>query len=111
MQQELGGDLAEFLGRRQDIDTHLVLTASTHSSVLPKLIETYRSYRPSKLLFTRLDEVESLASVYCAAVRHKCRFPTSGMGQAIPEDLETATKERVTESLVRRLPQELQAVA
>jgi flagellar biosynthesis GTPase FlhF len=33
------------------------------------------------------------------------------LGQLIPEDLEAANKERVTESLVSKLPANLQAVA
>jgi len=111
LQKELGGDLAEFLSRRQDIDTHLVLTASTHHSVLRKLVDLHRIYRPSKLLFTRLDEAESLASVYCEAVQQRMPLSYFGLGQLIPEDLEAASTERVTESLVRQLPEDLQAVA
>lgn len=111
LQQELGGDLADFLSRRQDIDTHLVLTASTQSSVLRRFVDLHRVYRPVKLLFTRLDEVESLASVYCEAVRQQMPLSYFGLGQLIPEDLEAASKERVTESLVRHLREDLQAVA
>jgi len=111
LQKELGSDLAAFLGSRQDIDTHLVLTASSDPALLPKLTETYRPCRPSKLLFTRLDETDSLASIYCEAVRQKLPLSYFSLGQVIPEDLEAATKERVAESLVRRLPEDLQAVA
>lgn len=111
LQKDLGADLADFLSRRQDIDTHLVLTASTHPLVLRKLVELYRVYRPSKLLFTKLDEVESLASIYCAAIEQQMPLSYFSLGQVIPEDLEAATKERVTQSLVRRLPTDLQAVA
>lgn len=111
LQSELGRDLADFLARRQDIDTHLVLTASTQTSVLQKLVESYRAYRPSKLLFTRLDEVESLASVYCEAVTQQMPLSYFSLGQLIPEDLEAASTERITESLVSKLPANLQAVA
>ena len=111
LQSELGGDLADFLSRRQDIDTHLVLTASTQLSVLRKLVDLHRIYRPSKLLFTRLDEAESLASVYCEAIQQQMPLSYFGLGQLIPEDLEAASKERVAESLVRQLPEDLQAVA
>ena len=111
LQEDLGSGLADFLCRRQDIDTHLVLTASAQPAVLRRFSETYRPYGPSKLLFTRLDEVESLGSVYCEAARQKLPLSYFSVGQLIPEDLEAATKERVIESLVRRLPEDLQAVA
>jgi flagellar biosynthesis protein FlhF len=108
---ELAGGWAEFFSRRQDIDTHLVLTASMQPLVLRKLVDFYRMYRPSKLLFTRLDEVDSLASLYCEAVQQQMPLSYFGTGQLIPEDLEPAGKERVTESLVRQLPADLRAVA
>jgi len=111
LQSELGADLADFLSRRQDVDTHVVLTASTQPSVLRKSIELYRAYRPVRLLFTRLDEVESLGSVYCEAVQQHMPLSYFGTGQLIPEDLEAATKERVTQSLVRQLPADWRAVA
>jgi len=111
LQKESGGELADFLSSRQDIDTHLVLTASTERSALRKSVETYRVYRPCKLLFTRLDEAESLASVYCEAVQQHIPLSYFGVGQLIPEDLEAASTERVTASLVRQLPDSLQAVA
>ena len=104
-------DLAAFLEHRQDIDTHLVLTASTYIPVLRKLIDTYRAWGPSRLLFTKVDEAESLASVFCEAVRWRMPLSYFGLGQEIPEDLEAANKERVAESLVRRLPCDLQAVS
>jgi len=111
LQQDLGRDLARFLSSRQDIDIHLTLMASTQPSVLRKLTGNYRVYRPSRLLFTRLDESGSLGSVFSEAVRQQIPLSYFSAGQLIPEDLEAATKERVTESLVCRLPGDLQAVA
>jgi flagellar biosynthesis protein FlhF len=108
---ELGGDLAAFLGRCQDIDTHLVLTASMRLEDLYNTAALYNPFRPAKLLFTRADETSSLAAVFCVAAR--CRKPVSFLanGQAIPEDLEPAAKERIVESLVPQLPAKLRAIA
>lgn len=111
LQKELGGGLADFLSCRQNIDTHLVLTASTAPAVLRKLIGLYRAYRPSKLLFTHLDEVDSLASIHSEAVYQQMPLSYFGLGQSIPEDLETANAKRLSESMERRLPMDLQAVA
>ena len=49
MQQELGGDLAAFLGRRQDIDTHLVLTASMGRDDLRNVTDRFRCVRPRQI--------------------------------------------------------------
>ena len=111
MLNELGGDLAGFLSSRQDIDTHLVLTASTRIEDLYRTASRYNSFGPSKLLFTRVDETTSLAAAFCAAVH--CNKPLSFLsnGQSVPEDLAPATKERIVASLVRQLPSPVEAVA
>jgi flagellar biosynthesis protein FlhF len=111
MLKDLGGDLAGFLNRRQDIDTHLVLTASMRIEDLYRAADLYDAFRPSKLLFTRLDETTSLASVFCVAARRNMPVSYFSTGQSVPEDLEPATKERVVGSLVRQLPCGVEAVA
>jgi len=109
--QELGGDLAQFLSRRQDIDTHLVLTASTRIEDLYKVAALYDDFCPAKLLFTRADETSSLAAVFCVAARRGSPVSFLCAGQSVPEDLEPATKERIVESLVRQLPLIVEAAA
>lgn len=111
MLQEYGGELAAFLNRRQDIDTHLILTASMRVEDLYKTARIYDVFGPAKLLFTRLDETTSLAAVFCVAAR--CNNPVSFLcaGQSVPEDLEPATKEKIVESLVRQLPSAMEAAA
>jgi flagellar biosynthesis GTPase FlhF len=110
-QKHRGTGLADFFSRCQNVDIHLVLTASTDPAVLRKLIGIYRAYRPSKLLFTHLDEVDSLASVYSEALYQQMPLSYFGLGQSIPEDLEAASAKRLSESMERRLPTQLQAVA
>ncbi|SPE23303.1 GTP-binding signal recognition particle SRP54, G-domain (fragment) [Candidatus Sulfopaludibacter sp. SbA3] len=109
--QELGGDLAAFLTGRQDIDTHLILTASMRLEDLYHIAGLYEAFRPSKLLFTRLDETSSLAAVFCVAARRKKPVSFLASGQSIPEDLAPAAKERIVDSLVRQLPSTVEAVA
>jgi flagellar biosynthesis protein FlhF len=108
---ESGGDIAAFLQNRQDIDTHLVLTASMRQTDLRRIIDTFAAFRPSKLLFSRLDETDSTAAMFCEAARTGLPLSFLCNGQVIPDDLEPATKARITASLVRELPQALRAVA
>ena len=109
--QDLDGDLARFLSRRQDIDTHLVLTASMRLEDLYRTAALYDAYAPGKLLFTRVDETSSLAAVYCLAARRNKPLSFLCAGQSIPEDLEPATKQRLVEPLVRQLPAVMEAAA
>jgi flagellar biosynthesis protein FlhF len=106
-----GRDLVAFLRSRQDIDTHLVLTASMRQADLDRAVDLFRVFRPSKLLFTRLDETDSTAAMFCEAARTSLPLSFFSTGQTIPEDLEPATKTRITASLALGLPEALEAVA
>jgi flagellar biosynthesis protein FlhF len=111
MLEDLGGDLAAFLSRRQDIDTHLVLTASMRLEDLYRTAALYDDFHPAKLLFTRVDETSSLAAVFCVATRRNKPVSFLAAGQSVPEDLEPATKEKIVESLARQLPSAMEAAA
>jgi flagellar biosynthesis protein FlhF len=111
LQEELGNDLATFLRHRQDIDTQLVLTASMDAANLQMTVERFAPFNPSKLIFTRLDEASCTASVISESER--TRRPVSFLcnGQSVPEDILPASKDLIISSLVRQLPNSLQAVA
>lgn len=106
-----GADLASFFRQRQDIDVHLVLTASLRQSDMEKAAARFSIFRPSAAIYTRLDETDSLAGLFCEAVRSTTPVSYLCAGQVVPEDLESATKERITESLVLRLPSVLRSAA
>jgi flagellar biosynthesis protein FlhF len=104
-------DLAAFFRHRQDIDVHLVLTASMRQTDMEKAVARFAAFEPVATIFTRLDETDSLSTLFCEVVRN--RLPVSYLcdGQIVPEDIEPATKDRITEGLVSRLPGVLQSAA
>jgi flagellar biosynthesis protein FlhF len=108
---EGGRDLAAFLDRRRDIDTHLVLTASTRHADLRTTVDLFQAFRPNRLLFTHLDETDSAGAIFSEASRTGKPLSFFSTGQLIPEDIEPAAKARITECLVRELPHALEAVA
>jgi flagellar biosynthesis protein FlhF len=108
---ECGQELAEFFERRQDIDTHLVLTASMRHADMRAAADRFRAFQPKKLLFTHLDETDAMGAIFCEAARSGNPLSFFSTGQLIPEDLEPAAKPRITDCLVRELPQALEAVA
>lgn len=111
LQQELGLQLATFLRHRQEIDTHLVLTASMGRLELRNTVDRFAGFNPSKLIFTRMDEASSTASMFCEAARTQRPISFLCHGQAVPEDIMPASKDLIIDSLVRELPVSLQAVA
>jgi len=92
--------LAGFLARREDVDTHLVLPASMKSADLARVANRYEIFRPARLLFTKLDETASLGGVFQEAARSRRPLSFFATGQRIPEDLETASGNRVVESIL-----------
>lgn len=85
-------ELGRFLTSRPEIDTHLVLSASTKPRDLRRLIECCGPLGPRKLLFTKLDETLSLGPLLNEAVRTQWPLSFFGLGRRIPEDLAPAAK-------------------
>ena len=88
-------DLARFLSTRPEITTHLVLTASMKSADLTHVAERFEIFRPSSLLFTRLDETACFGTAFSLSVRQGKPISFLGTGQEIPEDVAPASKERI----------------
>ena len=108
---EFAADLAGLLACRQEIDTHLVLTASMCTYAMRDAADLYSVFRPSKLLFTHLDEATPYGTILCEAARRKLKLSFFANGQSIPEDLEAANAHRVADLLVLELPMTARAVA
>ena len=88
-------DLARFLTGRPYTATWLVLTASMKSADLTHVAERFEIFRPSSLLFTRLDETACFGTAFSLSVRQAKPISFLGTGQEIPDDAAPATKERI----------------
>jgi len=106
-----GNDLVGYFRRRQDIDVHLVLTASMRQIDLECATKRFAGFRPSALIFTKLDETQSFGPIFCEALRSGTPVSFFCDGQLIPEDIAAASGNRLAESLVRQLPMLLQVAA
>lgn len=84
--QEIAGCI-EKLSNKQ---IHLVLPASMKRADLARAIRGYQNFHPDCLLFTKLDETESLGAVVSAAIEADKPMSFFANGQNIPEDLEPA---------------------
>lgn len=103
--------LARFLATRGDIDTHLVLSCSTKSADLTRMVDGFEIFGPRRLLFTRLDETGSFGPILNEAARTGKALSFFSTGQRIPEDLETASRARVTELILSARPSPARSAA
>jgi len=79
------------------VEVHLVVPAGTSPQVIDALVLRYRALRPVRLLFTKLDEVETAPELSRAPARLELPITWITTGQAVPEDIEEPTSARVLE--------------
>jgi flagellar biosynthesis protein FlhF len=100
---ENAGPLARFLASHDEIDVHLVLSASMKAVDLAAVVDRFSIFRPRRLLFTRLDETQTFGPILNETARSGWPVSFLCSGQQIPEDLEPATRERLVSLLVGEL--------
>jgi flagellar biosynthesis protein FlhF len=96
----LSWDLTKFLSTYPHVDIHLVLSCGAKSSDISRMVDRYNTFAPAKLLFTRLDETDSYGAILNEPVRTGLPVSFLGTGPRIPEDFETATKDRIADLLL-----------
>ena len=97
-----GLDLALFLATHQEMDTHLVLSATTRSADLTRAVDRFDIFQPAKLAFTRVDEAGAFGPLLNLAERTGKPVSFLTAGQRIPEDLEPADRGRIVDLLLGR---------
>lgn len=101
-------DLATVLERVKKREVHLVLPASMKRADVTEYADRYTMFKPSRLLFTKLDETASAGSILSEALRLGLPLSFFTTGQSVPEDIENGD----CEMLIRRLfPANLTAAA
>ena len=85
--------LAAALASCGDVDVHLVAPAYMRARDLRNSIERYRIFQPAKILVTKLDEAETLGTVFSEAARAGLALSFLSYGPRIPQDIRAATLE------------------
>ncbi len=92
-------ELSRFLSTYPHLDIHLVLSCAAKTSDLSGMVERYKTFHPSKLLFTKLDETQSHGAILNESVRTGLPVSFLSAGPRVPEDLDPATADRVADLL------------
>jgi len=103
---EVLDQLRRFLEELPDVETHLVLSATTKPKDLSDIALRFEPLKPSRLVFTKLDETSTYGPILSTLVRVKRPLSYLGTGQEVPQDLELATSRRVAD-LILPVPQVL----
>lgn len=94
-----GRELAEFLARRSDVQTHLVVPASLRYSDMARVSTAFDMFRPSRLIFTRLDETAVLGPILSEAGRSGKPISFVTDGQRVPEDIRPANVPELVDAM------------
>ncbi len=81
----------------------LVLSATAKLSVLYNTIDNFKSVGISSIIFTKIDETTGIGGLL--SISKKYNIPVSYItnGQKVPDDIEDATKDRLTEIFIEGL--------
>jgi flagellar biosynthesis protein FlhF len=77
------------------IDVHLVVAAAASSDDLDRAAARYRVARPTRLLFTKVDEAHHAEELVRAPIRLGMPVRFVATGQRVPEDIEEVSRERL----------------
>ena len=85
---EEASELARFLTRQSDVETHMVAPASMRAADLSRTVDRFGIFSPSRLIFTQLDETSTFGAVVSESVRSGKPVSFLTTGQQIPDDIE-----------------------
>ncbi len=90
-EEECGQEWAAMLAGPGDVETQLVLAATTRTEDLLASMRWWEIFSPAKLIFTRLDETTRPGGCLAAAMLSGKAVSYLSRGPRIPEDLEPAS--------------------
>jgi len=90
---------AAALAKISALETALTLPATMRTSDLSLAASRYRIFRPSRLVFTRLDETVTTGGLVSLAAATQWPLSWFGIGPAVPEDLEDSSAARALAGL------------
>jgi flagellar biosynthesis protein FlhF len=88
-------ELRDFLAVHPQLQTHLLLSATTKEQDLAKIVQQFSFHPIASYIFTKLDETEAYAPIFNQLLRDRKPLSYLTNGQKVPEDIELATKVRV----------------
>lgn len=93
--------LAMILSAAKPTEVHLTLSVATEHRSLWDIVRGFKVLNPSRLLFTKLDESISFGHILNMSIALRKPISYLTTGQDVPDDIQLATIERITEYLLR----------
>jgi flagellar biosynthesis protein FlhF len=92
--------LKELLEAQEDIEVHLVLSATTKPADLNDAVNKFKPLDPKYLLFSKMDETSSFGPLFTQIVKTQKPVSYVTTGQNVPEDFEFASREMLADLFI-----------
>ncbi|MEW6326986.1 MAG: flagellar biosynthesis protein FlhF [Thermodesulfobacteriota bacterium] len=92
-------EMARYIYAHPAIEGHLVVSATTQNGVLEDILAKYLPLSVKGCIFSKIDESRFYGPIFNQAVRFKTPIFYFTTGQRVPEDIEAATRKRLTHLL------------
>jgi len=93
-------ELRWMLAKIRHLETHLLLSATTKEEDLVDVIDKFSVVSCSRLIFTKIDESKTYGNILNRLIKSKIPVSYFTKGQQVPEDIETATQEKIVDLIV-----------
>lgn len=95
------GELRELLAVDEEIEKHLVVSATTKRKDASEIIRKFSSCMPDRILFTKVDETSAAGLIVELLLQHPLTPSYCTNGQSVPDDIVLASARNLAEMLLR----------
>ena len=94
-------EMKNFLENKIPMEVYLCLSATTKDRELEEILNRFRIFQVSKVVFTKIDECESFGNMVNLLMKDNLQIAYFTTGQRVPEDIEIATPAKLADMIFR----------
>ncbi len=96
-------EMKSFLEHKIPVEVYLCLSATTKDRELEEILHRFSIFQISKVVFTKIDESESLGNMVNLLMKDNLSIAYFTNGQRVPEDIEVATSAKLADMILREV--------
>lgn len=92
--------MRSLLSENPQIRPLLIMSATTRDQELYDIVNRFKIFNPTGLIFSKLDESATFGCIYNVSLKTKLPLTYFTVGQRVPEDIEPASRERLADLIL-----------
>lgn len=96
-------EMKNFLEDKIAMEIYLCLSATTKDRELEEVLNRFKVFQISKVVFTKIDECESFGNMVNLLMKDNLQIAYFTTGQRVPEDIEIATPAKLADMIFREV--------